>query len=452
MSSSYWMPFTANRQFLNKPKHITSAEGIYYQSSDGKKILDSISGLWCSNLGHCRPEINNAITKQLNTLDYCTSFQVSHNNIEELSDRLVNICSKSQYTQNLKHIFYTNSGSESADTALKIALAYHKSLGNHNKTILIGRQRGYHGTCFGGMSLGGIENNKKQFRPLLQNTDHLPDLLDIDKNAFSKGFPLYGVEHTQHLDNLISKHGADNIAAVMIEPFSGSGGVIIPPVGYLQKIREITKKHNILLIFDEVITGFGRVGDFFASQRWQVQPDIITTAKGITNGAIPMGAVLVSDFIYDALMHGDERIIELFHGFTYSGHPVAAAAALACLDIYEQPGFFEHTQKLEVYLQDCIHNLKGLPNIIDIRNIGLAAAIEFKAPNNDLTGKYGYYIFDYCFNNGLLVRHSGDIVVVAPALIVTKEQIDFIVHTLKQAIIYAADQTYDEAQNKMIAS
>lgn len=438
INSTYWMPFTANRWFKKNPKIMQSALGMYYYTSSGNKILDGISGLWCCNLGHGRKEISDAVAKQMCDLDYATAFQVSHNAVHVLSDRLIDLLSKSEYTRNLKHVFFTNSGSESVDTALKIALAYHKVTNSPEKIILVGREKGYHGVCFGGMSVGGIDNNKKQFRPILANIEHLPHVLDINKNSYSKGFPAFGVEHADYLQKIIAKHGPDKIAAVIIEPFSGSAGVIVPPLGYLQRIHEITKKNNILLIFDEVISGFGRVGDIFAAARWEVKPDIITSAKAITNGCIPMGAVFISDFIYDSLMQGDERAIELFHGFTYSGHPVACAAALASLDIFESEDLFKRSREIECYWQDAVHSLKGLPNIIDIRNIGLAAAIEFKSDDPNLQGFYGYNIFDFCFNRGLLVRHTGDIVALAPPLIISKKEIDMIIDTLSLAIKYVA--------------
>lgn len=439
MFDSYWMPFTANRQFKHNPKILTSAQGIYYQTSDGNKILDGISGLWCCNLGHARPEIADAVNNQILNLDYATAFQVGNEPAFKLANRLVELSSVSPATNNLKNVFFCNSGSEAVDTALKIALAYHKANGEPQRTILIGREKGYHGVGFGGMSVGGLENNKKQFLPLLSNVDHLPHLLDIEKNSFSKGFPKYGIEKLAHLETLIKKHGANKIAAVIVEPFSGSAGVIVPPLGYLQKLREITKKHGILLIFDEVISGFGRVGNLFAAQRWNVQPDMITLAKGLTNGVIPMGAVMIVDYIHDMLMHGDKKYIELFHGYTYSGHPVASAAALACLDIYEKEKLFTKAIELENYWQEQLHSLKNLPNVIDIRNIGLAGAIEFKPPQQDLSTLYTYNIFTNCFNNGLLVRHTGDIIALSPPLVISKKDINSLVNILRDSI----NQTYN---------
>lgn len=440
MYSSYLMPFTANRQFQNNPKIFTSAKGLYYYTQDGKQILDGMSGLWCCNLGHGRPEIISAINKQLNTLDYATAFQVGHESAFELSTKLVEMSAQSEYTKNLQHVFFCNSGSEAVDTALKIALAYHKANGEHQRTILIGREKGYHGVGFGGMAVGGLENNKKQFLPLLPNVDHLPHLLDIEKNSFSKGLPRFGLEKADYLEVLINKYGPEKIAAVIVEPFSGSAGVIIPPIGYLQRLREITKQYGILLIFDEVISAFGRVGSLFAAQRWQVQPDMITMAKGLTNGVIPMGGVMLSEVIYNQLMQGDERYIELFHGYTYSGHPVACAAALACLQIYQKDNIFARSIELEHYWQEAIHSLKDLPNVIDIRNIGLAGAIEFSVPK-ELSGLYTYQIFTRCFNNGLLVRHTGDIIALSPPLVITKKQIDNIIAILGEAINYIAQKS-----------
>ena len=438
MHDSYWMPFTANRQFKNNPKILSSARGIYYFTGN-QKILDGMSGLWCCNLGHARTEIASAVNQQINNLDYATAFQLGHNTAFELANKLVELSNQSPSTNNLKNVFFCNSGSEAVDTSLKVALAYHKANGQPQRTILIGREKGYHGVGFGGMAVGGLENNKKQFLPLLPNVEHLPHLLDIDKNSFSKGSPKHGIEKADHLEFLIEKHGADNIAAVIVEPFSGSAGVIIPPLGYLQRLREITKKYGILLIFDEVISGFGRVGALFAAQRWGVQPDMIIMAKGLTNGVIPMGAVMIDGAIYNKLMQGDEKYIELFHGYTYSGHPVACAAALACLKIYQDENIFAQSIELENYWQEKLHSLKGLPNIIDIRNIGLAGAIEFKPPTPELVGLYAYNIFDYCFKNGLLVRHTGDMIALSPPLVINKAEIDFMINILADAIKQSND-------------
>ncbi|MGL4475021.1 MAG: aminotransferase class III-fold pyridoxal phosphate-dependent enzyme, partial [Shewanella sp.] len=331
-------------------------------------------------------------------------------------------------------VFFTNSGSESVDTALKMALCYHRANGQATRTKFIGRELGYHGVGFGGISVGGIGNNRKGFSPqILTGVDHLPHTLDITHQAFSRGLPQHGADKADALEALVTLHGAENIAAVIVEPMSGSAGVILPPVGYLQRLRDITKKHGILLIFDEVITGFGRVGGNFASTYWQVTPDMITTAKAINNGTIPMGAVLASSHIHDVCMQGPEHVIEFFHGYTYSGHPVAAAAALATLDIYRDEQLFERTETLASYFEDAVHSLKSLPNVIDIRNTGLVAGIQL-APSSSGIGKRGYGIFEHCFYNGALVRATGDIIALSPPLIIEKPQIDQLVGTLANAI------------------
>ncbi|WP_299801958.1 aspartate aminotransferase family protein [uncultured Shewanella sp.] len=425
----YWMPFTANRQFKSSPRMLAHAEGMYYKDVAGRPILDGTAGLWCCNAGHGRKEISEAVSKQIHEMDYAPSFQMGHPLAFELAERLAQISPKG-----LNKAFFTNSGSESVDSALKIALTYHRANGEATRTRFIGRELGYHGVGFGGISVGGIGNNRKTFnQQLLQGVDHLPHTLDIKDNAFCRGMPKTGAEKAEVLEQLVALHGAENIAAVIVEPMSGSAGVILPPEGYLQKLREITQKHGILLIFDEVITAFGRVGDAFASQRWGVVPDMITTAKALNNGAIPMGAVLVDDNIYDTCMQGPENAIELFHGYTYSGHPVAAAAALATLNIYENEKLFERTKELEGYFEDAVHSLKDLPNVIDIRNTGLVGGIQF-APSEAGVGKRGFGIFEHCFEAGTLVRATGDIIAISPPLIVDKQQIDQIVNTLSDAI------------------
>ncbi|WP_325892201.1 aspartate aminotransferase family protein [Grimontia sp. NTOU-MAR1] len=427
---NFWMPFTANRQYKTTPRLLARAEGMYYTDVEGNPVLDSTAGLWCCNAGHSRQQITDAVSKQIKELDYAPTFQMGHPLPFELAERLAELA-----PADLNRVFFTNSGSESADTALKIALAYQRARGHANRTMFIGREQGYHGTCFGGISVGGMVNNRKAFNSqLLPSVAHLPHTLDIERNAFSKGLPEHGIERAEVLEQLIALHGAENIAAVMVEPMSGSGGVILPPKGYLKRLREITSKHDILLIFDEVITGFGRVGDAFASQRWDVTPDIITTAKALTNGAIPMGAVLVSDRIYDACMNAaPEDTIELFHGYTYSGHPVAAAAALASLDVYRDENLFERARQLETEWEEALHSLDNLPNVIDVRNTGLIAGIQF-APSTEGIGKRGYDIFTRCFYDGLLVRASGDIIAMSPPLIMESKHIDQMVSTLERAI------------------
>jgi beta-alanine--pyruvate transaminase len=350
----------------------------------------------------------------------------------ELAERLADIA-----PVGLNRVFFTNSGSESADTALKVALAYQRAIGQGTRTRLIGRELGYHGVGFGGISVGGMVNNRKAFPALLPGVDHLPHTLDIARNAFSRGLPEFGIEKADELERLVTLHGAENIAAVIVEPMSGSAGVILPPVGYLQRLREITRKHGILLIFDEVITGFGRVGKAFAAQRWGVTPDIITCAKGLTNGAIPMGAVFVADDIHQAFMQGPDSAIEFFHGYTYSGHPVACAAALATLDIYQGERLFERTLELEAYWQDALLGLRDLPNVVDIRAVGLVGGVQL-APSAEGVGKRGFQVFEQCFHDGLMVRVTGDTIAMSPPLIVEKEQIDTLVGTLADSIRKAA--------------
>ncbi|MHC3750401.1 omega-aminotransferase AptA [Stutzerimonas stutzeri] len=424
----FWMPFTANRQFKATPRLLESAEGMYYTASDGRQVLDGTAGLWCCNAGHGRREISEAVSKQIARMDFAPTFQMGHPLPFELAEKLAAIS-----PEGLNRVFFTNSGSESADTALKIALAYQRAIGQGSRTRLIGRELAYHGVGFGGMSVGGMANNRRAFGPMLPGVDHLPHTLDLQRNAFSKGLPQHGVERADELERLVTLHGAENIAAVIVEPMSGSAGVILPPVGYLQRLREITARHGILLIFDEVITGFGRVGEAFAAQRWGVTPDILTCAKGLTNGAIPMGAVLVADHLFDAFMKGPESVIEFFHGYTYSGHPVACAAALATQQIYQQENLFQKAIDLEPYWQEALFSLRDLPNVIDIRTVGLVAGIQFAA-HADGVGKSGYEVFRECFEKGLLVRASGDTIALSPALIVEKAEIDRMMELLADGI------------------
>ncbi|MCE9677898.1 aspartate aminotransferase family protein [Shewanella sp. AS1] len=426
----YWMPFTANRQFKQSPRLLAQAEGMYYKDVSGRTVLDGTAGLWCCNAGHGRKAISEAVSKQIHEMDYAPSFQMGHPLAFELAERLAAIA-----PEGINKVFFTNSGSESVDTALKIALNYHRARGEATRTRFIGRELGYHGVGFGGISVGGIGGNRRSFsQQLLQGVDHLPHTLDIENNAFCKGLPTHGADKAKVLEQLIALHGSENIAAVIVEPMSGSAGVILPPQGYLKQLREITQKHGILLIFDEVITGFGRVGDAFASQRWGVKPDMITTAKAINNGAIPMGAVLIDDAIYDTSMDAPEGAIELYHGYTYSGHPVAAAAALATLDIYQEEQLFDRSIALEGYFEQAVHSLKGLPHLIDIRNTGLVAGIQFSS-NEQGIGKRGFAIFETCFKNGILVRATADTIALSPPLIVEKAQIDQMINTLSDAIL-----------------
>lgn len=427
----FWMPFTANRQFKAKPRLLESAEGMYFTTDDGRKVLDGTAGLWCCNAGHGRREITEAVSKQMAKLDFAPTFQMGHPLPFELASRLAEIA-----PPGLNKVFFTNSGSESVDTALKIALAYQRAIGQSSRTRLIGRELGYHGVGFGGISVGGMLNNRRAFALQLPGVDHLPHTLDIQRNAFSRGLPEFGIDKADELERLVTLHGAENIAAVIVEPMSGSAGVVLPPVGYLQRLREITRKHGILLIFDEVISGFGRVGQAFAAQRWGVTPDLITTAKGLTNGAIPMGAVLVDEKVHNAFMQGPDGI-ELFHGYTYSGHPVACAAALATLDIYQRDRLFDRAIELEDYWQDALHSLRDLPNVIDIRAIGLVGGVQL-APSDQGAGKRGYQVFEQCFYNDLMVRVTGDTLAMSPPLIVEKAQIDSLVEKLADSIRQAS--------------
>ncbi len=425
----FWMPFTANRQFKANPRLLESAEGMYYADTDGRQVIDGTAGLWCCNAGHGRREITEAVSRQIAKMDFAPTFQMGHPLPFELAERLAQIA-----PPGLNRVFFTNSGSESADTALKVALAYQRAIGQGSRTRLIGRELAYHGVGFGGISVGGMGNNRKAFgSALLPGVDHLPHTLDLSRNAFSRGLPPHGAEKADELERLVTLHGAENIAAVIVEPMSGSAGVILPPQGYLQRLREITAKHGILLIFDEVITGFGRVGKAFAAQRWGVTPDILTCAKGLTNGAIPMGAVMVSEQIHETFMHGPDSAIEFFHGYTYSGHPVACAAALATLDIYQREQLFEKAVGLEDYWQDALFSLQDLPNVTDIRTVGLVAGIQF-SPHADGAGKRGYEVFRQSFEDGLLVRASGDTIALSPALIVEKTHIDAIIERFADAI------------------
>ncbi|HEY0219135.1 MAG TPA: aspartate aminotransferase family protein [Afipia sp.] len=429
---SYWMPFTANRQFKAAPRLLASAEGMHYTSTDGRKILDGIAGLWCVAAGHGRKSIADAVQRQLLTLDYGTAFQIGHPLAFEFSERLANM-SPGGASAGLDRIFFTNSGSESVDTALKIALAYHHATGHGERTRLVGRERGYHGAGFGGMSVGGIGNNRRAFSAQLPQVSHIRHTHDLARNAFTKGQPEFGAELADDLDRLVALHGAGTIAAVIVEPVAGSTGVLVPPKNYLQRLRQLCDRHGILLIFDEVITGFGRLGTPFAADYFGVTPDIVTTAKALTNGAIPMGAVFVSRKIHDAIVQGPESAIELFHGYTYSGHPVACAAGLATLDIYENEGLLTRGKNLEGIWEAAIHSLRAMQHVIDIRTIGLAAGIEL-APRAGHPGARAYDVFADCFERGLLVRVAGDILELSPSLIVEQGHMEEMVSTLSGAL------------------
>jgi beta-alanine--pyruvate transaminase len=425
---AFWMPFTANRQFKATPRLLASAEGMHYTTVDGRKVLDGSAGLWCVNAGHGRRQIAAAVERQLTTLDYAPAFQMGHPIAFDFAEKLAGVAPRG-----LDRIFFTNSGSESVDTALKIALAYHRAAGQSTRTRLIGRERGYHGVGFGGMSVGGIVSNRRAFATHLPGVDHIRHTHDLANNAFSKGQPAHGADLADDVDRLVALHGADTIAAVIVEPVACSTGVLIPPKGYLERLRATCDRHGILLIFDEVITGFGRLGAPFASDYFGVTPDLITSAKGITNGTIPMGAVFASRKIHDALMTGPESQIELFHGYTYSAHPVACAAGLASLEIYQGEGLFTRGAALTGQWQDAMHALRGLPNVIDVRALGLLAGIEL-SPRPDAVGARGYDVMVDCFNNGLVLRVTGDTLALSPPLIVEPAQIDEMATILGNAL------------------
>ncbi|RWC46652.1 MAG: aspartate aminotransferase family protein [Mesorhizobium sp.] len=426
--SAFWMPFTANRQFKQAPRMMVSAKDMHYTTSDGRKVLDGTAGLWCVNAGHCRPKITEAIQQQAAELDYAPAFQMGHPIVFELANRLVDIAPKG-----MDHVFFTNSGSESVETALKMAIAYHRARGEGSRTRLIGRERGYHGVNFGGISVGGIVTNRKMFGTLLGGVDHMPHTHLPEKNAFTKGVPEHGAELANELERIVALHDASTIAAVIVEPVAGSTGVILPPKGYLQKLREICTKHGILLIFDEVITGFGRLGTPFAADYFGVTPDIMTTAKGVSNGVIPMGAVFVKKEIHDAFMTGPEHMIEFFHGYTYSGNPIACAAALGTLDTYKEEGLLTRGEELAPYWEDALHSLKGEPNVIDIRNIGLIGAIEL-APIAGQPTKRAFSAFVKAFERGALIRTTGDIIALSPPLIITKGQINELIDHVREVL------------------
>ena len=426
---AFWMPFTANKQFKASPRLLASASGMYYKTVDGREILDATAGLWCCNAGHSRPRIVEAVKTQIETLDFAPNFSMSSPLPFVLAERLAELA-----PGNLNHVFYTNSGSESVDSALKMSLAYHRARGEGQRARFIGREKGYHGVGFGGISVGGLPNNRKWFGLGLPGVDHMRHTLDIGRNAFSKGLPEYGIELAEDLERMVALHDASTIAAVIIEPISGSAGVVIPPDGYLKRIRELCTRHGILLIFDEVITGFGRVGNAFAAQRFDVQPDMITAAKGITNGCVPMGVVIASDDVHEAFVQGPDNAIDLFHGYTYSGHPLACAAAIATLDTYAEENLFDKAIELGDYWQEGIHSLKGLPNVIDIRNYGLIGAIEL-APRPGAPGTRAYDAFTRAFHEGnLLTRVTGDVIALSPPLILEKSHIDDIFSRLDDAI------------------
>ncbi|TDL89456.1 aspartate aminotransferase family protein [Meridianimarinicoccus aquatilis] len=425
--SAFWMPFTSNRQFKSNPRMLVAADGMYYTTSDGRQVLDGTAGLWCCNAGHKRPRIVEAIKAQADEMDYAPAFQMGHPKAFELATRL-----RDMAPAGMDHVFFTNSGSESVETALKIAIAYQRAKGQGTRTRLIGRERGYHGVNFGGISVGGIVNNRRHFGALLTGVDHMPHT-HLPENAFTKGQPEHGAWLADDLERIVALHGPETIAAVIVEPVAGSTGVLIPPKGYLERLREITRKHGILLIFDEVITGFGRLGAPFGADYFGVQPDLMCTAKGLTNGTIPMGAVLASSDVHNAFMNGPEHLIELFHGYTYSGNPIAAATGLATLETYREEGLFDRAAEIAPYWEEGLHSLRGLPHVIDIRNLGLIGAVELEPIAGQPTAR-AFQAFLDCYEKGVMIRTTGDIIAMSPPLIIEKSQIDHLFGTLADVL------------------
>lgn len=425
---AYWMPFTGNRYFKKNPRLISRAEGMYCWTHDGRKLLDAVAGLWCCNAGHCHPRIVEAIKDQAETLDYAMTFQLGHPTVFELANKVTDMA-----PDGIDYAFFVNSGSEAVDTALKIALAYHRLRGEGARTRLIGRARGYHGVGFGGISVGGISPNRKMFGAMLPGVDHLPHTHDLEHNAYSRGLPTWGRHLADELENIVALHDPSTIAAVIVEPIAGSAGVLLPPEGYLRRLREICDRHGILLIFDEVICAFGRTGAAFASGRFDVTPDLITLAKGLTSGTVPMGAVLASKSIYDAFMTGPESAIEFFHGYTYSGHPLAAAAGCATLDVYRDEGLFERARSLEGTFEEALHSLRGEPHVIDIRNFGLIGAVELEPIQGQPTAR-ALELFRKCFDEGTIIRTTGDTLAFSPPLIIEESQIEETVESVRKAL------------------
>jgi beta-alanine--pyruvate transaminase len=426
--SAFWMPFTANRQFKKNPRMFVSADRMHYRTADGREVLDGTAGLWCCNAGHNRPKIVEAIRQQAGELDYAPAFQMGHPKAFELANRL-----RDMAPEPFEHVFFTNSGSESVETALKIAIAYQRAIGQGTRTRLVGRERGYHGVNFGGISVGGIVNNRKFFGSLLTGVDHLPHTHLPGKNAFTRGEPEHGGDLADELERIVALHGPETVAAVIVEPVAGSTGVLIPPKHYLKRLREICTKHGIVLIFDEVITGFGRLGSPFAADHFDVMPDLITCAKGLTNGVIPMGAVLATKEIHDAFMQGPEHMIELFHGYTYSGNPIASAAGIATLETYKEEGLFERAAELSAYWEDAAHSLSDCPHVIDIRNMGLIAGIELEPIAGEPT-KRAFSAFLDAYEHNVLIRTTGDIIALSPPLIIEKSHIDTLFGTLRDIL------------------
>ena len=429
---AYWMPFTSNRQFKKAPRLLAKASGMHYWDVNGRQILDSIAGLWCVNAGHARPRIVQAIQQQAAEMDFCPPFQMGHPKAFELAERVAQLA-----PAGLGKVFFANSGSEAVESALKMALAYHRVRGQGTRTRLLGRERGYHGVNFGGISVGGLVGNRKTFGLAVAGVDHIRHTHDPARNAFSVGQPALGADLADDVERLVALHDASNIAALIVEPVAGSTGVLIPPVGYLQRLRELCTQHGILLIFDEVITGFGRTGQPFAAQTFGVVPDMITCAKGLTNGCVPMGAVIVKDEIHDAFMTGPEEAIEFAHGYTYSGHPLACAAGLGTLDTYAEEGLLTRANEMSEYFAQAMHSLRGEPNVIDVRNLGLVGGIEL-APLPGKPTLRAFNVFLDCYEKGLLIRTTGDTIALSPPLIIERSHIDQIVDTLRGAIRRAA--------------
>jgi beta-alanine--pyruvate transaminase len=425
---AYWMPFTASRQFKSKPRLLAKAEGMHYWTPEGRQVLDAVAGLWCVNAGHARPKIVRAIAEQAAEMDFAPPFNMAHPKAFELAEKLVELA-----PAGLDKVFFTNSGSEAVDTALKMAIAYHRARGEGQRTRLIGRERGYHGVNFGGISVGGIAGNRKSFGTMVGGVDHLRHTHDLKKNAFTRGLPEHGAELADDLERIVTLHDASTIAAVIVEPVAGSTGVVLPPKGYLERLRAICDKHGILLIFDEVITGFGRLGAPFAASYFKVTPDLMTVAKGITNGAVPMGAVFAKRAIHDVFMTGPEHAVEFPHGYTYSAHPLACAAALGTLETYADEGLLTRGAKIASVFEHAVHSLRESPHVIDIRNIGLVGGIELESiPGNP--GKRAFDIFRECFERGVLIRTTGDIIALSPPLIVEESHIDQAISTIADVL------------------
>ena len=425
---SLWMPFTPNKSFKKDPRIIVGAKDMHFISDDGRDILDATAGLWCVNAGHGRKKIQDAVYNQIGELDYSPPFQFGHPKQFELANRLAEM-----FPEKMNHVFFSNSGSEAVDSALKIAIAYQRARGKASKTRLIGRERGYHGVGFGGISVGGMVKNRMYFGSLLSGVDHLRHTHNPELNAFSKGLPEHGADLADDLERIVQLHDASTIAAVIVEPIAGSTGVLPPPKGYLKRLRELCTKHDILLIFDEVISAFGRMGTPTASEFFDVTPDIICCAKALTNAVIPMGATVVQDHIYESMLDNADAPIELFHGYTYSGHPVACAAALASLDIYKEEGLFERAVESAKHMQEAAHSLKGTKNVIDIRNMGLIAAVEIQAKDGAI-GSRGFETMKKAWDLGVMIRANGDTIAFSPPLIVENSQIDQMFDVTKKAI------------------